>query len=440
MLRYINGYFLFPYLERKIERDISSKVKELRSWSKLSFSEQEEMQKKLLLDFLLYCKKEIPYYTEVFKESSFSPEKVLKDLKHIQKLPTLTKEIIKERSLDLQNSKVQRNGVLHVRKTGGSTGQSVYFHYCDQGLDWTSAINLYALELAGKKPHHKDCHICAELEFGDPSLKEKVKHLSQNRSRLMIDSFDDTSLEKYYRFIKSKSPYMLQGHPSSAYFIADYVRRNKKRVKPICKVFEPTGEMFSEKMVQVIEANLGCKVVNRYGNAEFGAIAHSKLSDSYKKLLIFNRAFYVEEVSAAPLIVTNYTNLGFPLIRYDTGDVATVEREEDGFYLKNIQGREHDVVEINQTKYPTHFIMDYLDHKVTNIREFQIILEDDNLPIINIVPEDTDDIERIRSKVSERWPNGLDINFVEFENLDRVGWRQKFRHVIDKRTNFVSSN
>ena len=165
-------------------------------------------------------------------------------------------------------------------------------------------------------------------------------------------------------------PHLLQGHPSSAYSIANFIERNNLKPIKLCEIFEPSGEMLTDKMVESIEKNLRCKVVNRYGNAEFGVMAHSRFDDSYNRLKIFRRAFHIEEAEQSNIIVTGITNHAFPLIRYDTGDIGTVRDENDGLFLYNIQGRIHDSVKINGQYYATHYIMDYLDHKVKNIREF----------------------------------------------------------------------
>ena len=249
----------------------------------------------------------------------------------------------------------------------------------------------------------------------------------------MISSFSDTDLEKTLKDLKSIRPYLLQGHPSSAYAIAGYIKKQNLKKRKYCDVFEPSGEMLTEKTVKAIEEYLGAKVTNRYGNAEFGVMAHSKINDHYTKLKIFERAFYVEKVNSSNLIVTNFTNYGMPLLRYDTGDLGTVKQEADGRYIYNIQGRVHDTVSINGEDYATHFIMDYLDHKIRNVREFQIILDNSSEPKINIVPEDEADSDRIQAELLRRWPRGLEVNFIKYEELQKVGWRQKYRHVIDQR-------
>lgn len=429
MIRFFNAFVLFPVLEKKSGRKISEKLKELRAFEKKSLFEQEQTRRRAAYELVAFARTNVPYYRDLLKAQSFDESKLLNDLKYLQDIPQLTKTIVRERSGDLRLPEA-----VHVRKTGGSTGQSVLFYYDQEGLDWTAAINLRAYEMAGKFPYMKDSHISSDLDL--PSLKgralllDQIKMFSQNRKRLMVRSFSDHDLEFFYQQLDKAKPYLLQGHPSSAYALAGYIEKKNKPKRQYCSVFEPSGEMLTEKMVKSIEKNLQCKVVNRYGNAECGVMAHSLWEDSYQRLKVFNRAFYFDEVDNGELVVTNFTNRSFPLIRYNTGDVGTIKNESTGSFLYNLQGRVHDNIKIGDETCSTLFIMDYLDHHVTGIREFQICASRSGVHQLNIVPERAEDGDRIRNAIFKRWPVGLDIKFVAYEDLKKVGWQQKFRHII----------
>jgi len=432
VLRYFTGYVAMPMLEKYTGRQISPKLKELQRFSQLTDDQQKDQQVKRLFQFLQYCEQKVPFYQKLFAQVGFQANEVLTDPRAIQKIPILTKQIVRENTDLLRSPRAQ-----HVRKTGGSTGASVFFYYDQEGLDWTSAINLIALEMAGRKPHHNDCHISADLELlnlvpknAKDRLIDWVKMRSQNRSRLMVSRFDFENLDRGYQQLLRERPYMLQGHPSSAFALANYILDRKKSFQgPLVNIFEPSGEMLTQKIVNRIEAAFKCKVVNRYGNAEFGVVAHSRPEAPWNQLEIFRRAFYIEPVQSGPLIVTAFTNLGFPLVRYDTGDIGTVDHQ--GQFLSDIQGRVHDLVTINGREWPTHFIMDTLDHKVREVFQFQILKRRRGLPTLRIVPEEAADLSRIEKSLREIWPEGLSIEFIEAKDLVFQGWRQKFRHVIE---------
>lgn len=436
MLNYLNGYVLFPLMERYAKRNISAKFHELRTFERLGNEAQKQQQTKELVSLLQFCATEVPYYRDLFQKLQFSPDKVQKDVKYLQDLPLLTKQIVRDNTEKLKSSTA-----IHARKTGGSTGQSAFFFFDNEGLDWTAAINLLSYSMAGKKPHHRDLHTSADqdlLGIKPKTLKTKLinglKLTVMNRNVLMVSSFADEDLGKLFATIKRHRPYLVQAHPSTMSALANYVKSKSLNAKNYFSVLEPTGEMLTDKIVQNVTEAFGCKIVNRYGNAEFGVVAHSKYEDSYNRLMVFRRAFYIEECEDAPLVITNFTNRGFPLIRYDTGDVGTVREENDGCFLYDIKGRVHDIVTIGERNYPTHFIMDVLDHKVGGIREFQIVLENNELPHLKIVPEPQQSQERIQQTIRQIFPTGLKISFIEIEHLETSGWRKKFRHVIDHRT------
>ncbi len=435
MIRYFNGLILYPLLELRARPNINPKLQELRQFESLSASEKGRIRKEAAYRLLSYCKAEIPYYRDAIQSSGLDIEKVRTDLKHIQDLPVLTKALVREHSERMKSSS---HPPIHPRKTGGSTGQSVLFYYDQEGLDWTSAINLRAYELAGKRKWHADWHISAELDFGIPPFKARfmdwLKLFSQNRKRLMVGAFTDELMERAYRELRSRDAFLVQGHPSSMYAIARYIERKGYRPKRLFQVFEPSGEMITPKMVETIEKYTLAKVVNRYGNAEFGVMAHTRPSDPYNKLMVFDRTFYMEPVDAGSLVVTSFTNYGFPLLRYETGDIGTVKNEASGTFLYDIQGRMHDVILIDGVEYATHFIMDFFDHKVRGIREFQIVYrKDEETPVARIVLENTNDRERVLRETVHRFPRGLAVEFIGMEDLIFTGWRQKFRHIVDLR-------
>lgn len=432
MLNYLNSYILYPVLESIKGRDIISKYNYILKWDKQTNEQKKFNILKKTHEVVLNAGQNVPYYKDLFKTKNFNPENILKDLRYLSDLPELNKAIVLEQGERLLNTSLIGN--RHARKTGGSTGKSVVFYYNDEALDWTAAANLYAYDLAGKKRHYKELHICGEVFDNVPTLKEKIldsiRDAAMNRSKVMISGFSDLRLSSYLKQMQAAGPYLVQGHPSTMYALASYSKKvGTKKIK-ICEVFEPSGESLNDKMVATIKEELGCKIVNRYGNAEFGVIAHS-LDDNYNQLKVFDMLFVPENNPTSEIIVTGLFNNYMPLIRYNTGDIGSVIRTDSGFQIQNIQGRVHDQVSINGETYPTHFIMDYLDHRIGKIVEFQILVDEGVEPLLRIIPTDISDKERIQREVLYRWPKGLALEFIDHTQIIHTGWRGKFRHVVN---------
>jgi len=86
----------------------------------------EQLQKEKLQKLLLHSYKNVPYYREVFKERNLKPEHITSS-RDLEKLPILTKEIIRTKQKDLiaQNIPPRK---LSKQHTGGSTGEPLSFY------------------------------------------------------------------------------------------------------------------------------------------------------------------------------------------------------------------------------------------------------------------------------------------------------------------------
>jgi phenylacetate-CoA ligase len=69
----------------------------------------------------LIAAKDVPYYKALFEQIGFVPERDFKQLSDIEKIPVLTKDIIRKEYKQLINPKYK--GVAVEYSTSGSTGQ-----------------------------------------------------------------------------------------------------------------------------------------------------------------------------------------------------------------------------------------------------------------------------------------------------------------------------
>lgn len=428
--------FLFPVLEKYQERDILSKVHLLQEFEILSRKQKDEYVFKKIKSTLEICHKYVPYYRELFKEIDFNPE----DFNHInvlEQLPHLTKDHIREFGQKLLNENLLNKSRIHPRKTGGSTGQSVIIYYDQESLDWTSAVNLYVMSFTGKNFGEKEVHISTDFKEKFPlkdRVIESIKCLSMNRNNLMTSSFDERGMSELLVSLKESRPYLVQGHPSTFYNFALYLKNSglgPLRKDSLINAIESTGETLEEKKCNLIEEQLGCKVYNRFGNAEFGVIAHSRetpFSMEFIEQIAYPEMFKTENFNE--LVLTTLENNLMPMIRYKTGDVATLISKNGKKYLTNVSGRIHDLIYIKGVEYPTHYVQDVLD-RVSFYDDFQFHLFDNKKPILKIVFNKETNKEAIKNKINEVFGiNEVDVQFVEVTDLKLQGWREKFRYVV----------
>lgn len=426
---YAGAYITYPLAELVEKRKITEKVKELDKFYNLDFKFRKVYVIDKLIETLNFAKITVPYYRDLFKKINFDPNSLLKDIKYLQDVPYLTKEIINEqngRMLSAPLSEVR----YYERKTGGSTGVSTMIYYDQIGLDYSAAITRYCRKEIGHDLSSHELHFAASFAKPEKSIlltKDNIKNFALNRSNIFFDRLDSIGLDNIWQMIKKTKPYLIHGHPSTLYALACFLE-SKKIKKQTFQIFESSGELLQEYMKDKIESVFGCSVINRYGSAEFGVIAY-EINGHRSGLKILESEGWAENYNEE-FVFTGFHNRLMPLIRYRTGDNAKVVEKNDGSYMTEVFGRVHDIIIIDGIEYPTHAIMDILDHKVGGIQEFQIDMRNTHNPKLRVSIDGSKSIYEIKENIEKTWLSKIQLEFVEINEFVRVGHHAKFRHVI----------
>ncbi len=433
-----SAFIAYPLAEKLEKRVVREKVKALRHFYTLSAIERDIISKERLVNIIDYAAHYVPYYRDLFKQLNFDLQKIKKDVTYLNDLPYLTKEIIREQGVRMLSKSLDEVR-HHVCKTGGSTGPSCYIYYDQLAADYSAAVTLFARERVGKVKSRSELHFACRFP-DSPMLtewftREDFKCFAMNRTNIFFDRLDGIGLDEIIRILKRRKPFLVHAHPSTIYALACYVQA-KGGIPKLFEIFESSGELLEHHQRELIASVLHCDVIDRYGLAELGVMAY-QFDGSKSPLRVLESEGWVESSSlneeiseAQELVFTGFQNHLMPLIRYRTGDLGSVDRNQEGVFLKNVVGRIHDQIPINGINYPTHHIQDILDHRVGGIQEFQIDLRT-LPPKLKIVPESSQLTEHISQKICHFWGNAFELEFVGHEDLIRVGRHAKFRHVVN---------
>lgn len=367
---------IFRISEKYDNRKIINKYKKLKSNILLNQNQIEELQLIKLKEILKYAYYNIEFYKDIFDRIGFDVNEV-QSLDDLKKLPIIDKQIIINNEEKFHN----KNLKLIERKTGGSTGSKLRIYYDRFSLDMTAAINIRCLEWAGKLLGEKEVHFSTNLNnkisFKD-SIITKAKQFALRRKDIFVDTSSKDNYELIINQLNNYNPKLVQGFPSFMYSLANFVKNNNVYCKNF-QIFESTGEQLYSFQKNLIEEVFGCKVFNRYGDAEFGIIAFE--CDKHSGLHICQDNVIVENLTNLnrenELIVTTLSNKAMPLIRYRTGDLGTIIKEKcncgNNFAkIDNIKGRVHDFIKISDGKFvSTTFFLDILD-KYNFMDDFQL--------------------------------------------------------------------
>jgi len=431
---YLGAYIAYPIAERFEQRDVHTKVQELKSYYSLPFPRRLSLARSKLIDIVKLAGEQVPYYQDLFAARGFIPDKLRKDLRYLEDLPYLTKDIIREQGDRLLSRSL--DGIrYHQCKTAGSTGPSCAIYIDQEAADYSAAVIRHGREQIGKMRRMSELHFATQFPDAFPlrdRLRERCKCFAMNRSNIFFDRLDSAALEKIWLALSRRQPYLVHGTPSILYALACYVEHAHGGGKAF-EVFESSGELLAPYMRETITRVFRCRVIDRYGMAEFGVIAY-QLGPSPDRLQVLESEGWPELLpvegsdSCQEFVFTGFRNRLMPLLRYRTGDLADVEETRDGFFLVGLMGRIHDAVPIHGLPYSSQYIQDVLD-RVGGIQEFQIDMHF-SPPVLRLVPEVGANQNEILTRLNGWWQDSFEMRFVQHDELVRVGHRSKFHHVV----------
>lgn len=275
-----------------------------------------------------------------------------------------------------------------------------------------------------------------------PHSVKKAPHWRVNKpgKQVMFSSYHLTkeTAHLYHDEIKNRKLTWLHGYPSHVARLAAYMI--DAGLEPLADVkFVTTGaENVLGNQVTIMQKAFPNAIVRQhYGLNECVAnISQNKLGD-WK---VDDDFCYVEFVPVSNdntnicrIIGTGFSNLAFPLIRYDTGDLATIERKADGrIRVISIDGRSSNVLkgpdgfEINEAR------LSIVLHDFNNIVEAQFVqhsLTDIDLMIVRNTKYGEQDEKLLRANITECFDKRMNIIIKYVEEVEKTK-SGKFKLVV----------
>lgn len=269
----------------------------------------------------------VPYYTRIFKEAGLNPQDI-KSEEDWSRLPILTKDQIRNNFDDIIAINVSKKHLKMVT-TGGSTGQPLKIYH-DSRFP-LETIGWRMLSWWGVNPSD-DAAYCWRLIRKNWKSKALNALMWWPTRRIWFDAANMTaaSAESFIAKFNSLKPMFFQGYTGSIDFLAQYILNNNIQVySPKC--VWGTSSPISVTQRSNIEKAFGAPLYDQYGCSEVYWLAGQ--CREKKGLHFFFDVRHIEFVddkgsilpSGEPgnVVITDLENYGFPLIRYQNGDMGS---------------------------------------------------------------------------------------------------------------------
>ncbi len=295
----------------------------------------------------------------------------------------------------------------HKMHTSGSTG--IPFTVI-QNIEkrWRHIADLkYFGELAGYKDHDPMCYLRAK-----PTATEK-EQAEQNIWQLDITSLSEENLTKYYHIMVEKKCVALIAYPSTLETAVSFWMKkfpeNQSAVKSIISTSETLTTETREKLASYFGKDV--KIQARYSNTENGILGQE--TDTEGDYLLNWASYYFEilkmdsdepavEGELGRIIVTDLYNKAFPMIRYDTGDVAKMVRPANAFpYFTDLLGRRMDLIYDTKHEVVSPFLLCRTMRLSKGIEQWQFIQKTQNDYLIKIAVTEGHDRPTCEKEIEE---------------------------------------
>jgi len=277
---------------------------------------QKEKYKKLVLTAI----DKSPFYKKLYRNIEN-----ITVLNNIQSLPIVNKEIFRQNIKDVYTID-KKQGIFS--KTGGTTGKSLEVLFTPDNMQERFAmLDDFRLRF-GYKLGKKTAWFSGKSLLTNRDIRKnrfwktdywyKVRYYSTFHIK-------EAYLKQYVENLIQFKPEYIVGFPSSVLEIAKYgIKNGYEFPAGVIKAIFPTAETITDDMRQSIESFFKSKMYNQYASSE-GAPFIFECTKSKLHLELQSGVFEVLDDDSQPakygkLVVTSFTTVGTPLIRYDIGD------------------------------------------------------------------------------------------------------------------------
>lgn len=440
----------FPLQDRIMQTNISGTLKFLRESQYWDRSRLEEYRLTKLKELIESAFDHIPYYSRLFRSIGLNPGDI-KTLDDIKRIPVLTKKIMREEG---DNLLVPCSDMKYVKtgKTGGTTGVpvKVYKDVRSRSFTWASYYRWY--EWMGLEVGDRTCTLWGTRSVLSMSrakkLRDTFRNFLQNKKDINSFNMNDIDLERIYKKIKRFKPKILKGYTSALLLLADYIEKNSlSNINPMA--ISTTSEMLLPHDRVFLEKVFNAPVFDQYGCGEVSAISyecskHCGLHINQEHVLceILDENDRVVYNKPGRVIVTDLDNYIMPVIRFDTGDTASIFTRECTCgvtfpLMSSISGRSADTIILkNGSKVHGVFFTDILfelgimTDKFSRFQVHQITPGKINFILENNQAIDNKIIIALKNALSRFFD---DVNIMVIDHIPN-GENGKFRYILNEST------
>lgn len=415
--------------------DFTDKLSEYLKNKEKSIDEVLSIRDAKLRRMVRYCYENVPFYIKLFDEAGIDPESV-RDPDDISALPILDKQTVRHNVDSLRPRDMRVAGKYITEHTSGSTGSSLVFPQSVGNVRdlwavfwrfWTSLGLAFGTTYA---------------DFGSrtvvPQSQAKPPYWRESPSLFQVkfSAFhgNPETYQHYYEEINRRRLTWIHGYPTCIVPFATYVVENGLEFDTRMAVVTTSAENLYDYQRALLRRAFGVEPHSLYALTE----ATACISESVDHKMVIDEDYSLVELLPAGdyyrIVGTNLSNFAFPLLRYDTGDLALFSGETQSGWrvIEGIDGRSGELLTMPDGGRIGAFSALFVDS--SHIEEAQLVQHADYSITIRFVPVDDcyqNDLARAEERLRQRTRNQVGISVQRMDRIPRTA-RGKLRYVVSE--------
>lgn len=389
-------------------------------------SNHAEVNLKKMCDFLQSAN-QTTFWKERFNKYGVNPNNRVNPIEEIKKLPVITKSEIKEHTeIIIAKSLFKKTSWIH---TSGTTGSGLVFPQTlemenRQWAVWWRYRSWHGVEATTWMAWFGGRSIAHVLQKEAPFWRVNYP---MRQVMFSAHHLNENTVIHYFNMIKMRKLSWLHGYPSQLSLLANLIKKRNLGTLPDVKIITVGAESLLQAQKSIIEEVFQAPIKQHYGLAE-GVVNISEHPDGILKAdQDFAFAEFIPIDDSDPticrIIGTNYSNTAFPLIRYDTGDIAHIKwNKNEAPTIISIDGRQEDYISLSSGVKIGR--LDHIFKDLTEVQEAQIYQPNLDNIILRIVKgsryDHVNQEKQVISETKKRLGNGIDIKIEYVNHIPRT--------------------
>lgn len=424
---------------RRYSNEYLALESEVFARDRLSDVELEALCHRRLQTMVRHAAATTPFYRRLFREVMIDPV-AIKFSEDLHTLPILDKRTVQEHLREFYSESLPDlpHSIVH---TSGTTGAGLIFPMTlaaeqEQWAIWWRYRNRFGIDRNTWYAHFYGKSVVPVQQNRPPYWR-----INQPGKQILFSAYHmtDENLPAYVAELDHRQPPWVQGYPSLLSLLASFMLARGIRLTYRPRIVTIGAESLLAHQKAAIEEAFGAPCRQHYGMTE----AVANISECPAGRLHVDEDYGLVEFvpnggNTAKIIATGFANMAFPLLRYDTGDVAELDPGATcscglrGRVVKAIDGRIEDYVVTPDGRRIGR--MDHVFKDMVNIRESQIFQDTPGVVIFRIIRGPAyglKDEELLVGEARKRLGNDIAISIDYVHELERSA-RGKLRFVVSK--------